>query len=121
MQPTPEPEDMCTAVNHKLNKIRSLKRQNQIREQQEFVSELKEKYGSYRDLKKISGIPLKTLHGWCAIPKNREHRGTLKANLKRQEFTNFLMQNTISYSHPCKKYAGKKFLMHTLNDIYKRY
>ena len=31
------------------------------------------------------------------------------------------MQNTISYSHPCKKYAGKKFLMHTLNDIYKRY
>ena len=28
MQPTPEPEDMCRAVNHKLNKIRSLKRQN---------------------------------------------------------------------------------------------
>ena len=69
MQPTPEPEDMCRAVNHKLNKIHSLKRQNQIREQQEFVSELKEKYGSYRDLKKISGTPLKTLHGWCAFQK----------------------------------------------------
>ena len=31
------------------------------------------------------------------------------------------MQNTISYSHPCRKYAGKKFLMHTWNEIYKCY
>ena len=31
------------------------------------------------------------------------------------------MQDTISYSHPSKKYADKKFLMHTWNDIYKKY
>ena len=31
------------------------------------------------------------------------------------------MQDTITYNHPSKKYAGKKFLMHTWNDIYKKY
>ena len=31
------------------------------------------------------------------------------------------MQDTISFSHPCKKYAGKKFLLHTWQEIYKRY
>ena len=31
------------------------------------------------------------------------------------------MQDTISYSHPSRKYAGKKFLMHTWNEIYQRY
>ena len=72
-------------------------------------------------MNKIAGIPLKTIHDWCSPPKAKKHKGTSRANLKRQEFTNFLMQDTISYSHPCKKYAGKKFLMHTWNEIYKCY
>ena len=41
--------------------------------------------------------------------------------MKREEFINFLMQDTVSYSFPCKKYAGKRFLMHTWKDIYKMY
>ena len=69
----------------------------------------------------MSGIPLKTVHEWCAVPKERQHKATIRANMKRDEFINFLMQDTIMYSHPCKKYAGKKFILHTWDEIYKRY
>ena len=112
---------LCKEVNTIIHQICTLKRQNRIIEQQEMVVKLKEVHGSYRSLSKVSGIPLKTVHGWCAIPKNREHRGTSRANLRREEFTNFLMQDTISYSYPCKKYAGKKFLLYTWDEIFKRY
>ena len=116
-----EPEDICKVINQKLRFIRNLKRQNRIREQQEEVTELKNLYGTYRNISTMSGTPLKTVHSWCCKPTNREHKGTAHASLKREEFTNFLMQDTVSYSHPSKKYAGKKFLMHTWNDIYKLY
>ena len=69
----------------------------------------------------MTGIPLKTLHDWCTEPKECEHKSTSKANMKKEEFHNFLMQDTISYSHPCKRYSGKKFLLHTLDEVYKRY
>ena len=72
-------------------------------------------------MSKVSGLPLKTVHAWCSTPKNREHKGTSCASLKKEEFINFLMQDTMSYSHPSKKYAGKKFLMHTWNEIYSMY
>ena len=31
------------------------------------------------------------------------------------------MQDTITYSHPSKIYAGKKFLIHTWNEVHRRY
>ena len=34
---------------------------------------------------------------------------------------NFLMQHTVTYSHPCKKYSGKCFLLYTWEELYKRY
>ena len=111
----------CRDVHQQLTIIRTLKCQNCICEQQEKVSKLKEVYGSYRDNSRIIGIPLKTVHGWCASPKDRIHQGTERSKLKRDEFTNFLMQDTISYSHPGQKYSGKKFLMHMWNEIFKRY
>ena len=121
LDPKTEKETACKEVNKKLREIRTLKRQNRIREQQELVAELKVNYGTYRAIKELSGLPLKTLHEWCAKPKDREHKGTSRANLKRQEFINFLMQDTITYCHPCKKYAGKRFMLHTLNEVYARY
>ena len=86
-----------------------------------MVGELKAVYGSYRNISQISGIPLKTVHCWCSILKIRQHKGTSHAAMKREEFTNFLMQDTVSYSHSSQKYAGKKFLLHTWNEIYKIY
>ena len=31
------------------------------------------------------------------------------------------MQDTISYSNPAKRYAGKHFLLHSLDEVYNRY
>ena len=110
----------CQEVNKILREIRTLKRHNRIREQQEKVQKLKT-FGSYRELSRLAGIALKTVHGWCSPPKDRKHKGTSRANLRKEEFINFLMQDTISYANPCKKYAGKRFLLHTWNEIYDRY
>ena len=86
-----------------------------------MVSKLKQDIGVYREISSVSGVSLKTVHHWCVAPKNRKHKGTARADLRREEFTNFLMQDTITFSHPCKKYAGKKFLMHTWDQVHKCY
>ena len=31
------------------------------------------------------------------------------------------MQDTVTYAHPCKCYAGKRFLLNTREEIYKKY
>ena len=111
----------CKDVNRKLRIIQTLKRQNRINEQQEVVTKLKEEEGSYRDIAKKSGISLKAVHLWCSIPKSHEHKATSRANLRKEEFTNFLMQDTVTFSHPCKRYANKRFLIDTWEQTYKRY
>ena len=86
-----------------------------------MVVKLKDEHGSYRVLSRLAGIPVKTIHSWCAEPKEREHKAISCALLRKSEFTNFLMQDTVLFSHPCKKFAGKKFLLHTWNKIYQMY
>ena len=120
-EPVENKEDECKEINKRLREIRTLKRQNRIREQQMLVNKLKDVKGSYRRLAKLSGIALKTVHEWCAEPKAREHKGTARSKLKQQDFINFLMQDTITYSHPCKKFAGKRFLMGTWEETYNKY
>ena len=107
-------------VNKELREIHSLRRQNRINEHQVKVGKLKEKF-TYRELSSITKIPLKTLHDWCSEPKEKKHKASVRAQMKKDEFVNFLMQDMITYSHPCKRYTGKKFLIHTLDEVYKRY
>ena len=114
-------DEECREVNKVLRQIRTLKRQNRIREQQMLIEKLKSQQGSYRKIAKITGIALKTVHEWCAEPKSREHRGTIRKNLKQEAFINFVMQDTVTYSHPCKRYSGKRFLMGTLEETYQKY
>ena len=116
-----EEETETITVNKILREIRTLKRQNRIREQQQKVILLKDQFGTYRSLSTKAGVPLKTVHEWCSEPKCRENKATSRAKLKKAECINFLMQDTISYSHPGQKYAGKRFLMFTLNEIYEKY
>ena len=61
----------AAVANKMLWEIRSLKRQNWIKEQQEKVHKLKEEYGSYRAIKQLTATPLKTLHEWCSLPKEK--------------------------------------------------
>ena len=117
-----EPEENISQLAHKmLRTIRSLKMQNCIREQQDLVQQLKKKVGSYRDIVKATETPLKTVHQWCSEPKERIRKGTLRSELREQEFINFLMQDTVTYATPCKRYSGKQFLLNTWDEIYQRY
>ena len=111
----------CKEINKRLREIRTLKRQNRIIEQQEMVQKIKQMKGSYRAISGLSGIALKTVHDWCSPPKERQHKGTSRAKLRKDEFLNFIMQDTISYCTSSKKYAGKRFLLHTWNEIYNLY
>ena len=111
----------CKEINRKLRTIRTLKRQNRINEQQDVVTKLKETEGSYRDIARKSGISLKTVHLWCSVPKNREHKAISLSKLRQEEFTNFIMQDTVTFSHPCKRYANKRFLIDTWEETYKKY
>ena len=112
--------EYCREINKRLREIRTLKRQNRIAEQQALVGKLKEE-GSYRTISRLAGTPLKTVHEWCSVPKERIHKGTSRAQLRQEEFVNFLMQDTITFSSPCQKYAGKRFLLDTWEQIYKKY
>ena len=111
----------CIEVNKILREIRSLKQQNRIREQQSLTNKMKEGFGSFREISRISGTSLKTVHEWCSIPKEREHSSTSRAKLRKEEFVNFLMQDTITFSSSCKRYANKRFMVDTWEEIYKKY
>ena len=108
-------------INKQLRTIQSLKKKNRIREQQQLVAKLKSSYGSYRSISNLAGIALKTVHQWCSKPKIRVHKGKARAAMKKNEFTNFLMQDTMTYSNPGKRYSGKKFLMYTWKEVYRCY
>ena len=43
------------------------------------------------------------------------------SQLRREEYIQFLSQDTISFEHPCKKHAGKRFLRDTLEVTRKKY
>ena len=85
------------------------------------MCELKEDYQSYRKMAFLSGISVKTIHGWCAEPKDKIHKSKEMSNLRRKKFENFLLQDTISFAHPCKKYAGKHFLRDMLEVTRTKY
>ena len=125
-------ENQCIKINKQLHEIRTMKWQNRIREQQKVVNQMKKKIAialqkknkdmcSFHDIASISGVPLKTVHSWCSIPKERQHKAISCAKLWKEEFINFLMQDTITFSDPCKRHAGKRFLLHTWDEVYKRY
>ena len=86
-----------------------------------MVTELKENFQTFRNISFASGISLKTVHNWCALPKKKEHKAKALADLRKKEFENFLLQDQISYEHPSKKFSGKRFLRDTLDITRKKY
>ena len=108
-------------LNKKLRVACNLKSKKRITEQQEVVRELKEEFKSFRNMSFQSGVSLKTVHSWCSLPKDRVNKSSELASLRKQEFEKFLLQDTISFAHPSKKYAGKRFLIETLEMTRKRY
>ena len=82
---------------------------------------MKDSYHTYRKLARMSGVLLKTVHNWCAQPKKKKHKAVELSNLRKKEFGAFLLQDSISFEHPSKKFSGKHFLCDTLEMTCKKY
>ena len=108
-------------TNKSMREVIGLKGKNCISEQQQLVGKLKEEYHTYRNLSFMAGVSVKTAHRWCALPKPKKHKGTELSKLRQSEFERFLLQDTILYSHPSKKYVGKRFLRYTMEETRKMY
>ena len=108
-------------VNKRVREVRDLKCKNRVREQQDLVCELKNNYHSFRNLSFLSGVSLKTVHNWCSKPKEKINKASHLSNLRKKEFEEFLLQDTISFEHPCKKFSGKRFLRDTLDVTRSKY
>ena len=55
------------------------------------------------------------------MPKERKHKSTELSELREKEFVNFMMQDTITFSSSCKRYADKRFMLDTWSETYKKY
>ena len=108
-------------ASKKLREVCDFKKKNRIPEQQKIVSELKESYQSYHNISFMSGVPLKTVHSWCSIPKIKTNKASELAQKRKDEYIRFLNQDCISFAHLSKKYSGKRFLRDPLKVIRKRY
>ena len=113
--------DDFKSANKKLRVIGDLKDKNRVKEQQEMVSEISEDFHTFRTLALMSGIPLKMVYSSCCPPKEKKHKATELARLRKQEFEQFLLQDSISYAHPSKNFALKRFLRDTLEMTRKKY
>ena len=72
-------------------------------------------------MSRMSGISVKSIHNWCSAPENKQHKAKEMAEKRKKEFETFLLQDSISYEHPSKKYSGKRFLRDTLEVTRQKY
>ena len=108
-------------ANKKVREIKDMKGHNRVQEQKEKVIALKEQYGTVKNIANISGIPRNTVMKWCTSPKQSIKRRVELSQLRRDEYEQFLLQDNISFEHPCKKYAGRRYLRNTIKEIRKIY
>lgn len=62
---------ICKSANRKLREVCDLKKKKRLQQQQELVTELRDMYQSFRNISAMSGVPLKTAHNWCSLPKKK--------------------------------------------------
>ena len=98
-------------ANKKLCVINNLKGRNRIEEQQKMVGALREDYHSLQNMSHLSGILVKSIQKWCAVPKKEVNKSTQPSELCKKEFERFLIQDTISFAHPSKNLWESSFFM----------
>ena len=108
-------------ANQKIRNIGTLKSQNRIDEQMNKVREIKEEYGSLRKISDLTGVSLKTVHKWCTSRNTKVKKRVELAEKRRKEFEQFLLQDTVTFAHPCKKYDGIRYLRNTVEETRKIY
>ena len=113
--------DKAKDVNRYLRQIKAFKNQNNFTEQKKVVSELREKYGSYKEIAEVAGMSKTSVFNICKNKTKKKHKGTELAELRKKEIEEFWNQEAVSQSMPGKAYAGKKFLISTLKGSYGKY
>ena len=108
-------------ANKKVREAGELKGKRRLVQQKQLVESLKSTYHMFRNMSFMSGIPLKTVHSWCSLPKVKCHKATEMSKMRQKEFEQFLLQDSISFAHPSKKFAGKRFLRGTLEETQEDY
>ena len=113
--------DEFKQVNKEIRQVHNLKGRNRLVEQESKVKQIRSKYQSFRKLSGRTGIPLKTVHDWCSKPKEKIHKAKELSNLRRAELVDFLMQDSITFPHPCKKHSGRRFMRDTWDVTREKY
>ena len=108
-------------VSKMVREVKDMKGHNRLKEQKDKVLALKGQYGTFENISKLTGISKKTVFKWCSSPKESVKRRVELSNLRRAEYEKFLSQDTISFESPCKKMAGKRFLIRTIAETRKIY
>lgn len=111
----------CKAVNKTLRVIKTLRMQRRQSEQQRLVASLRLELGSYRNIATFAGSTVKYVHTICSVPKDKVHRATQRFLNKKDEFHQFLSQDSISFALPGKRYAGKRYLNGTWERVTEKY
>ena len=108
-------------ASRRIRDIGTLKSQNRVDEQQQRVKEIKNDFGSLRHISSITGVSLKTVAKWCTVPTASVKKRVELSKLRREEYEEFLNQDSISFAHPCKKYDGRRYLRYTMAETRKLY
>ena len=108
-------------VNRYLRQIKTFKNQNNITEQEKLVSELREKFGSYKEIAEVASMSKTSVFNICKNKAKKKHKSTERAELRKKEIEEFSNQEIVSQSMPEKAYAGKKFLISMLKGSYGKY
>ena len=83
-------------ANRDIREIGSLKSKNRLKEHEELVGKMKRSYHSLWNISCISGISVKTVQKWCSCLKEKIHKGSNLSKLRKEEFQQFLLQDSIS-------------------------
>ena len=108
-------------VNKRVREVGEMKQKNRKEDQRNIVSQLKGEFGSCNNIAKLSGISRKSVQKWFAEEDSRPKKRVEMSNLKKEEYHKFLAQDTVSFEHPSKKYAGRRYLRNTIKEIRKIY
>ena len=95
-----------------IKNLKSLKRNQEHKQHQKFVSDLKERYPSLRKASVQLGLRWNTLQRMCAFPQISEDSGSIP---------DFFINSEVTVTLPDKKYVGVSYLNRTVAAAYEEY
>ena len=109
-------------LSQDLRQVSRFRNNNRQKDANVISAEIREKFGSYRNIARISKATVKYVHSKLNPPKKKpEHKATVEKNLRKEEVIAFLNQDCITFTLPGKKHANKRFMRDTWENTYAKY